>query len=212
MKRVYQAANSIEAHMIVHVLEQAGVHAHVQGEHLQSGAGELPRRRSRGSRSADEDVEAAQVVREWEARSLTASAAAPKKHATACRVPVGAAERRIVWALTRSANVGTRPQRRRRRSIEKFFYDGGRLASQSKRTGISIGRIDLILEYDLHGDSNGVIAATTISTASLRTAITRRFPQMDSREAGRRTGDGDFGQPDVRSVYEHGVIAEIRAT
>ena len=42
MQRVFQAANHIQAHMVMHVLEQAGVHALVQGEYLQSGAGELP--------------------------------------------------------------------------------------------------------------------------------------------------------------------------
>lgn len=41
MKRIYQAANNIEAHMLVHLLEQEGIEAHVEGEHLQSGAGEL---------------------------------------------------------------------------------------------------------------------------------------------------------------------------
>ena len=51
MKRVYQAANHIQAHMVMHVLEQAGVHAHVQGEFLQSGAGELPIGNSSASRS-----------------------------------------------------------------------------------------------------------------------------------------------------------------
>jgi len=32
MKRVYEAANNIQAHIVMHVLEQAGVHAMVQGE------------------------------------------------------------------------------------------------------------------------------------------------------------------------------------
>jgi hypothetical protein len=36
MKRVYEAANNIQAHIVMHVLEQAGVHAMVQGEFLQS--------------------------------------------------------------------------------------------------------------------------------------------------------------------------------
>jgi putative signal transducing protein len=38
MKRVYNAVNHIQAHMVMHVLQQAGVHALVQGEFLQSGA------------------------------------------------------------------------------------------------------------------------------------------------------------------------------
>ena len=67
MRRVFQAANHIQAHMVMHVLEQAGVHALVQGEYLQSGAGELPLGNLVGVAVADEDVEIArQIISEWE--------------------------------------------------------------------------------------------------------------------------------------------------
>ncbi|GMW06630.1 MAG: hypothetical protein AMXMBFR8_14270 [Nevskiales bacterium] len=42
MKRIYEAANAIEAHMIVHLLGQAGIEGRVEGEYLQGGVGELP--------------------------------------------------------------------------------------------------------------------------------------------------------------------------
>jgi hypothetical protein len=68
MQRVYQAANHIEAHMVTHVLAQAGVHAHVQGEFLHSGAGELPLGNLVAVAVADEDVKIArEVIRDWEA-------------------------------------------------------------------------------------------------------------------------------------------------
>jgi Putative prokaryotic signal transducing protein len=67
MRRIFQAANHIQAHMVMHVLEQAGVHAHVQGEYLQSGAGELPLGNLVGVVVADEDVELArEIIGEWE--------------------------------------------------------------------------------------------------------------------------------------------------
>jgi hypothetical protein len=67
MKRVYQASNHIQAHIVTHVLEQAGVHAHVQGEFLQSGAGELPVGNLVGVVVADEDVALArEIIEEWE--------------------------------------------------------------------------------------------------------------------------------------------------
>ena len=67
MKRVYEAANNIQAHIVMHVLEQAGVHAMVQGEFLQSGAGELPLGNLVGVAVDDEDVEIARVIIEdWE--------------------------------------------------------------------------------------------------------------------------------------------------
>lgn len=42
MKTVYEAGNSLEAHMLTHLLEQEGIEAHIHGEHLQGGVGELP--------------------------------------------------------------------------------------------------------------------------------------------------------------------------
>ena len=67
MKRVYNAANHIQAHMVMHVLEQAGVHAMVQGEFLQSGAGELPVGNLVGVAVDDEDVAVArEIIEDWE--------------------------------------------------------------------------------------------------------------------------------------------------
>ena len=67
MKRVYNAANHIQAHMVMHVLEQAGVHAMVQGEFLQSGAGELPLGNLVGVAVDDVDVEIArEIIEDWE--------------------------------------------------------------------------------------------------------------------------------------------------
>jgi hypothetical protein len=67
MKRVYQAANHIQAHMVMHVLQQAGVDAHVQGEFLQSGAGELPVGNLVAVVVADEDVAVArEIISDWE--------------------------------------------------------------------------------------------------------------------------------------------------
>lgn len=68
MKRIYEAANNVEAHMIVHLLTEAGIAAHVQGEHLQSGAGELPLGGLVGVTVDDEDViPARRLIKEWEA-------------------------------------------------------------------------------------------------------------------------------------------------
>jgi len=67
MKRIYNAANHIQAHMVMHVLQQAGIHAHVQGEFLQSGAGELPVGNLVGVVVDDEDVEIArEIIDDWE--------------------------------------------------------------------------------------------------------------------------------------------------
>lgn len=80
MKRIYEAANSIEAHMIVHLLTEAGIGAHVQGEHLQSGAGELPLGGLVGVIVDDEDViPARRLIKEWEALTPAPEPAAPQR-------------------------------------------------------------------------------------------------------------------------------------
>lgn len=42
MRIIYRAENIIDAHLVRHVLEAAGIHAHVGGEYLTGALGELP--------------------------------------------------------------------------------------------------------------------------------------------------------------------------
>jgi Putative prokaryotic signal transducing protein len=41
MRLIYEAPNTVEAHMILNLLEQAGLSARIDGEYLQGGIGEL---------------------------------------------------------------------------------------------------------------------------------------------------------------------------
>ena len=41
MKLLYEAANTVEAHMILNLLEQSSLSARIDGEYLQGGVGEL---------------------------------------------------------------------------------------------------------------------------------------------------------------------------
>lgn len=42
MKRVYEARDGLEAHMVAGLIEQAGIMAQVNGDMLQGGVGDLP--------------------------------------------------------------------------------------------------------------------------------------------------------------------------
>ena len=42
MRTVYEAASGVEAHMVLHMLEQAGIDGRIDGEYLAGGVGELP--------------------------------------------------------------------------------------------------------------------------------------------------------------------------
>lgn len=70
MKTVFDASSNLEAHMAMHQLQQAGIHAEIVGEYLQGGIGELP---VAGNirvvvKPKDED-DARQVIADWESNS-----------------------------------------------------------------------------------------------------------------------------------------------
>jgi hypothetical protein len=68
MKSVYDAASNIEAHLVMHQLQQAGIDAVIQGEYLQGGIGELPAAGNVRVLVPAADYESArQVIADWEA-------------------------------------------------------------------------------------------------------------------------------------------------
>ncbi len=68
MKTVFDASGNIEAHLVKHQLQQAGIAAEIQGEYLQGGVGELPAAGNVRVRVPEKDVETArQVIADWDA-------------------------------------------------------------------------------------------------------------------------------------------------
>ena len=66
MRSIYEPAHSIEANLIVGLLQQVGIKAHIAGEYLQGGAGELPAFGVMRVMVEDQDAEAArQLIEEW---------------------------------------------------------------------------------------------------------------------------------------------------
>ncbi|WP_075187795.1 DUF2007 domain-containing protein [Teredinibacter haidensis] len=67
MKLVYEASNSIEAHMILNLLEQAGLSGRIDGELLQGGVGELQAIGLVRVMIVDEDYTAAcTIIENWD--------------------------------------------------------------------------------------------------------------------------------------------------
>ncbi|WP_049722182.1 putative signal transducing protein [Gilvimarinus polysaccharolyticus] len=105
---LYQAANTLEAQMIVDVLSQTGITAHVQGAYLQGGIGEL---QALGVVRVMVDTQdysrAREVTEQWDATPASAadesSAASSVKSARVLwGVLIGAAAA-IVWLMFISA-------------------------------------------------------------------------------------------------------------
>ena len=77
MKRIYEASNAVEAHMICDLLQQEGIGARVHGEYLQGAVGELPAAGLVGVVVEEADEAAArQLVERWE-RAQPAQAGSP---------------------------------------------------------------------------------------------------------------------------------------
>ncbi len=71
MKTVFDASSNIEAHLVMHQLQQAGIHAEIVGEFLQGGIGELPAAGNVRVVVNPPDVkEARQVIADWEASDV----------------------------------------------------------------------------------------------------------------------------------------------
>lgn len=70
MKTVYNAANALEAQMLLDVLRQEGITAHIRGAHLQGAMGELPAAGLVRLEVAEEDhLRAREAIDRWEAAS-----------------------------------------------------------------------------------------------------------------------------------------------
>jgi hypothetical protein len=68
MKTVFDASNNIEAHLVMHQLQQAGIDARIEGEYLQGGIGELPAAGNvRVVVNPKDEAEARAVIADWEA-------------------------------------------------------------------------------------------------------------------------------------------------
>ena len=71
MKTAYNANDNIQAHLVMHQLQQAGIDAKIEGQFLQGGIGLLPAVGNVRVVVPEDDYETAQqVIADWE-ESLT---------------------------------------------------------------------------------------------------------------------------------------------
>lgn len=76
MKLIYEAQNSVEAHLIKDLLNQSHIEARVDGEYLQGGVGELQASGIVRVMINDEDHDLAiKIIRQWEAHLPSANEA-----------------------------------------------------------------------------------------------------------------------------------------
>lgn len=78
MQVAYEPENLIEAHLLKGLLAQAGIDAHIRGEHLTGAMGELPAMGLVAVMVADEDLDAARtLIADWRAAAPEADNSLP---------------------------------------------------------------------------------------------------------------------------------------
>jgi hypothetical protein len=208
MRRIYEAANNVEAHMILHMLEDAGLQAHIQGEHLQSGAGELPLGGLVAVAVADEDAPAAiRLIREWEARNPTPVDAQQTRAANrnfygpfAALIVGGLLGGGIVWSLHHGPDASDGLDWNDDGTIDHRAYYDGRTLDRVEVDRNFDGKTDSVEHYGLDGwirsiESDDDFDGRFESTTSYR----------DGQAVEWRIDYSGDGAPDHRLTLKHGV-------
>lgn len=206
MRKIYEAANAVEAHMIADMLKQEGVEAHVHGQHLQGAIGELP---AAGFISVQVDeadyVQAREFIQRWEA-----------KHPADETPPTPATRSRLLAGLAWGCLIGIAVTYVFFRAPvtldgidhdgdglldEKWFYSpGGRLAKIEMDRNRD-GKIDFVGETD----KTGVLVSAESDddfNGSFESRLTYREGNVAKSDVD---SDGD-GFSDFRSFYRSGVM------
>lgn len=209
MKKVYEAGNGVEAHMVLHMLEQEGIQGRIDGEYLAGAAGELPAMGLVRVMVEEPDIaRAREIIAAWErtqpaAADREASIVRSRFHiflAVLIGAVIGGG---IVWITLRAPGAqdsvdydgDDRPD-------EYFFYARSGVLDRIESDRNRDGRRDATYTYDFKGDPkagrqdddfDGHFEATYEFDHSWITRLT-------VTQAGNE-------RPEYRQLYAHGMPA-----
>lgn len=210
MKTLYQASNALEAHMILHLLEQQGLSGRVDGEYLQGAIGELPAAGLVRVMVDEHDYAAAKkLVDQWDARQPAQEApalpAVRKSHpgigwgVFACGLVAGML---CTYAYFRTPVSADGIDHNGDGSLdEKWTYARSNLMMKSEIDRNLDGKFDYLLTYGRNGtvesaefddDFDGVFESRAVYLAG-----NLRLMEVDT--------DGDQYR-DFKINYQHGVL------
>jgi hypothetical protein len=209
MRTLYEAASAIEAHMLLDLLKQQGIEAHIHGEALQGAMGEVPMNGLVRLLVAEEDHPAARaVIDRWE-KTEVESTARPKlaSRSSGLRglllglaLGVGA-----TYAVYR-APVSTDGIDHDRDGVldEKWTY-----APSGQPLKLEVDRnLDHKVDYVAHYNARGVLDSTELDDNFDGVFETRQGFRNGNLQVSETDTDGD-GFLDLRSLYVHGVIDAV---
>ncbi|XVJ69325.1 MAG: DUF2007 domain-containing protein [Rhizobacter sp.] len=211
MQNIYEAANAVEAHMLRDLLKQEGIAAHIHGEYLQGGMGELPAAGLVRLVVDEADVDRARaLLTSWEQTQPAESAAiTPKTSARQGRVRAGLVGLAMGMALT---TVYFKAPAR----VDGFDHNHDGVLDEKWTDSLSRQPLKYEVDRNLDGkvdyiswfDKRGLVTASEADddfNGSFESRSTYKYNQLASTETD---SDGD-GFPEFRQRYEHGVLTHI---
>jgi hypothetical protein len=213
MKHVYSPSGSAEAHMLAHMLEQAGIKTDIHGEALLGAVGELPTSGLVKLAVADEDYDKARkLILEWEKKNPPEppSKGAPKtsKSVLVIVLLVGAA---LGWLANEQGlvvNPSEAIDQNKDGKPDLIWHYKNKNAStpESSENDTNFdGKFDVITQFDSQGmavsdradnDFNGTFETTT--------TYKNGAPAKSEVDT-----DGD-GKADIVNLFEHGVLTQTK--
>lgn len=157
MRTLYEAGNAVEAHMLMHLLQQEGYSPQVLGEYLQGGIGEIPPHGLVRLCIPDEEYAGARTfLDQWE-KSQPAAASVPEpqsdgtgKFLTGLAIGIALAYAYFQAPISRDGvdynYDGV--------FDEKWVYSPSGRATQYEADRNLDGKADFIIKYDRHGRSH----------------------------------------------------------
>jgi hypothetical protein len=187
MKHVYSPADIAEAHMIAHMLEQAGIWSSIQGESLLGALGELPVNNLMKIAVMDEDYDRArELILEWEKKTPPKTALEPERKISAGALVLAAfIGIAMGWLAndykTTMSQLDELDYNKDGKRDAIFSYSfGGLFADSGKFDNDFNGTFENFVTYN---PSNGAIIKSETDT----------------------DGDGKF---DVADLFEYGILAQ----
>lgn len=211
MKTVFQSQIAVEAHMILHLLQGAGIEGQVLGEHLQSGVGELPAvGLVRVVVADDREAEARDIIDEWERTQPPAPAAPVAASAQWPRVALGFLAGGfcgafIVWWALRTPIGQYTEDYDRNGIVDAVVRHAGPITTEMAFDRNEDGRHDMRVEYDHRGLMTKMPQDDDFDGRFELTSFFHK--EVVARTEWDRDGDGS---PDMTCRYELGVITECQ--
>jgi Putative prokaryotic signal transducing protein len=206
MRQLYEAANGLEAHMIVNLLEQQGLKTRIDGEYLQGGIGELPAAGLVRIMIAPEDYAAGRdFIQRWDAEQpRQATPARSDKR----RLHLGALALGLALGAASTYGFLRTPVKTSGIDLngdgiadERWTYSPSGRATQQTMDRNFDGRIDWIARYDVRGQIDTAEADDDFN-GSFETRYVYRRGNVELVEVDT---DGDT-VTDLRWRNEHGVL------